>query len=395
MPWREICAMDERFRFVLEALREEAPMAVLCREWGISRQTGYKWVNRFKRQGAEGLKEGSRRPRHFGLAHSGEMVSAALALKRDYPLFGPRKLRALLEMARPDEAVPAASTIGDWLKRENLVEARRLRRRCPPYTQPFAKVVGPNDVWSVDFKGWFRTGDGQRCDPLTVKDAYSRYLLSCQAAAAPDHDHVRARFEELFGEFGLPRAIRSDNGPPFAAVGAGGLSKLAVWWIKLGIAPERIEPGKPEQNGRHERMHETLKKAVADPPAASFEAQQVALERFRQQYNKERPHEALGQKVPAAFYRASPRAYPCRLREPEYEAETAVRRVRRNGSVKWAGDHIFVSEALPGEPVGIRETISGDWQVHYGVVELGYIDRHTKRLVRRLRPRADRAAPGP
>jgi putative transposase len=391
MPWRKTCTMGERLRFVHDALREEETMAALCRDYGISRETGYKWLQRYELEGVEGLKDRSRRPHRAGLAHSEEMVSAALALKRRYPEYGPKKLYALLEARYADEAVPAISTIGEWLKRQGLVEPRRVRRRCPPYTQPFAKVVGPNEVWSVDFKGWFRTGDGRRCDPLTVTDAYSRYLLTCRAVAAPDEAHVRPRFEALFCDFGLPRAVRSDNGPPFATIGAGGLSKLAVWWIKLGIVPERIEPGRPEQNGRHERMHETLKKAVSNPPARSFAAQQAALERFRRQYNEERPHEALGQKPPAAFYRSSPRPYPCRLREPEYGPEVAVRRVRCNGSIKWGGDLIFISEALPGEPVGIVETISGDWQIRYGQVELGYIDRHTRRLVRRLRLRADRA----
>jgi len=368
-------------------------MSSLCRDHGISRETGYKWLRRFEALGAAGLSDRSRRPHRSGLARAEEVVSAALALKRAYPLYGPKKLRAKLEGLHPDWAVPAASTIGEWLKQQGLVEPRRLRRRCPPYTEPFAAVRAPNDVWSTDFKGHFRTGDGRRCDPLTVKDAYSRYLLSCKAVAAPDHEHVQPRFERLFREFGLPLAIRSDNGPPFATIGAGGLSKLAVWWLKLGIKPERIEPGKPEQNGRHERMHETLKQAVADPPARSWHAQQAALERFRREYNEERPHEALGQKPPAAFYQPSSRSYPCRLHEPEYAAEAAVRRVRCNGSIKWEGDLIFVSEALTGEPVGLTETISGDWQVCYGTIELGFIDRRTRRLVRRLQVEPTAAPP--
>ena len=384
MPWEEMDAMTQRGRFVHAVLRGEASMSSLCRDHGISRETGYKWLKRFEALGAAGLCDRSRRPHRSGLARADEVVSAALALKRAYPLYGPKKLRAKLEELHPDWVVPAASTIGDWLKQQGLVEPRRLRRRCPPYTEPFAAVTAPNDVWSTDFKGHFRTGDGRRCDPLTVKDAYSRYLLSCKAVEAPDHEHVQPRFERLFREFGLPLAIRSDNGPPFATIGAGGLSKLAVWWLKLGIKPERIEPGKPEQNGRHERMHETLKQAVADPPARSWPAQQAALERFRREYNEERPHEALGQKPPAAFYQPSSRSYPCRLHEPEYAAEAAVRRVRCNGSIKWEGDLIFVSEALTGEPVGVTETISGDWQVCYGTIELGFIDRRTRRLVRRL-----------
>jgi transposase InsO family protein len=384
MPWEEMDAMTQRGRFVHAVLRGEGSMSSLCRDHGISRETGYKWLKRFEELGAAGLRDRSRRPHSAGLARAEEVVSAALALKRVYPLYGPKKLRAKLADLHPDWAVPAASTIGEWLKQQGLVAPRRMRRRCPPYTEPFAAVAGPNDVWSTDFKGHFRTGDGRRCDPLTVKDVYSRYLLTCKAVERPDHEHVQPRFDRLFREFGLPLAIRSDNGPPFATIGVGGLSKLAVWWLKLGIRPERIEPGKPEQNGRHERMHETLKQAVADPPARSWPAQQAALERFRRQYNEERPHEALGQKPPATFYRPSPRAYPCRLCEPDYDAETAVRRVRCNGSIKWEGDLIFVSEALTGEPIGVTETISGDWRVCYGSIELGFIDRRTRRLVRRL-----------
>jgi transposase InsO family protein len=393
MPWEEKDTMELRLRFVHEALRGEDSMAALCEEAGISRQTGYKWLERFELFGKEGLKDRSRRPHRPGLSRAEEVVSAALALKLRYPQFGPKKLRAKLEEIHSDWQVPAASTIGEWLKRQGLTELRTVRRRCPPYTQPFAKVEAPNDVWSVDFKGWFRTGDGRRCDPLTVKDAFSRYLLACRAVDLPDHEHVQPRLDVLFREFGLPFAMRSDNGPPFATIGAGGLSRLSVWLIKLGVQPERIEPGKPEQNGRHERMHQTLKKAVADPPAKSFAAQQAALERFRREYNEERPHEAIAQKTPASLYRRSHRRYPRRLREPEYDAESAVRRVRQNGSIKWGGDHIFISEALSGEPVAIAETTSGDWQVRYATVELGFIGRNTARLVRRLKLRADNTSP--
>jgi putative transposase len=308
-----------------------------------------------------------------------------LELKERWPLWGPRKLQAKLAERHPDWEVPAASTIGDWLQREGLTRGRRRRRRCPPYTQPLAEAAAPNDVWSADFKGWFSTGDGRRCDPLTVSDAFSRYLLACQAVRRADHAHVGPVFEALFCEFGLPRAIRTDNGPPFATVGAGGLSQLSVWWLKLGIKPERIEPGKPQQNGRHERMHGTLGEATATPPAATIPAQQRRFNRFRREFNQERPHEALAQKPPAAFYVASPRRYPCRLREPAYSADQAVRRVRTNGEIKWRGEFIFISEALGGEPVGIAETACGDWRVCFADVELGFIDRRTLKIHRSAR----------
>jgi hypothetical protein len=249
-------------------------------------------------------------------------------------------------------------------------------------------VATANDVWSVDFKGWFRTGDGRRCDPLTVSDAFSRYLLACRSVRRPDHDHVRPVFEALFCEFGLPGAMRHDNGPPFATVAAGGLSQLALWWLKLGIRSERIAPGKPQQNGRHERMHATLKQATADPPAATLGAQQRRFNDFRRDFNEERPHEALGQKPPASLYAASPRAYPCPLREPVYAPDQAVRRVRSNGEIKWGGELVFISEVLAGEPVGIAETEGGAWRVCFADVELGFIDARTGTLRRQPRPRS-------
>jgi putative transposase len=243
-------------------------------------------------------------------------------------------------------------------------------------------VTAANDVWCTDFKGWFRTGDGRRCDRLTLSDAHSRYLLCCQAVARPDAAHVRPLFEAAFREYGLPRAIRSDNGPPFASPGAGGLSRLAIWWIKLGITPERIVAGKPQQNGRHERVHRTLKEATAAPPAASLEAQQARFDAFRAEYNRERPHQALGQKTPASLYQPARRCYPERVEEPVYDAEQAVRRVRSNGQIKWAGEMIFVGEGLIGEPVGVNETDSGDWLVRFADIDLGYIDVARQRLAR-------------
>ena len=248
-----------------------------------------------------------------------------------------------------------------------------------------------NDLWCTDFKGWFRTGDGRRCDPFTLTDARSRYLLRCQAVARPDEKNVRPIFEAAFKEHGLPLAIRSDNGPPFASAGVGGLSRLAVWWIKLGIRPERIVAGKPQQNGRHERVHRTLNQETATPPAASLAAQQERFDAFRAVYNNERPHEALGQQTPASLYRPSPRPYPDRVEDPHYGEDVAVRRVRSTGQIKWAGELIFVGEALIGEPVGILETEGGDWRVRYADVDLGYI--HPQR--RRLTPRPLRGVSKP
>jgi len=385
MPWSETCAMDERMGFVVAASEDEAVMSEVCAEFGISRQTGYKWLERYRLEGVDGLRERSRAPLMHGRAREEAVVSAALALRERYPTWGPKKLRRKLAERLPGVEPPATSTIGDWLRREGMTEPRRRRRRCPPSASPFVAVDAPNAVWCADFKGWFRTGDRRRCDPLTISDAMSRYLLRCQAVARPDSAHVRPVFDAAFGEFGLPLAIRSDNGPPFASTGAGGLSRLSVWWIKLGVAPERIAPGKPQQNGRHERMHRTLAAETASPPAATLAEQQRRFDAFRAVYNYERPHEGLAFDTPAALHRPSARAYPCPLREPEYPSDAAVRRVRGTGEIKWGGDLIFVSEALVGEPVAIEETEEGEWRVRYARVELGFIDR-TGRLRRRKLP---------
>jgi putative transposase len=361
MPWKATCQMDERMQFIARVLAGEDEMTVLCREYGVSRKTGYKWLGRYIAEGAVGLAERSHAPLQHGQAHDVAVVQAVLGLRQRWPHWGPKKLRVKLVELHPELPVPAASTIGDWLRREGVAGRSRQRRRCPPYTQPFAAVSAANDVWCTDFKslplartgGWFRTADGRRCDPFTLTDAHSRYLLRCQAVARPDEENVRPIFEAAFKEHGLPLAIRSDNGPPFASPGVGGLSRLAVWWIKLGIRPERIVAGKPQQNGRHERVHRTLKHEAATPPAASLPAQQQRCEAFRAVYNSERPHEALGQQTPASVYKPSPRPYPDRLEDPHYGDDVAVRHVRSNGQIKWAGERVFVGEALIGEPVGI------------------------------------------
>jgi putative transposase len=391
MPWRETCQMDERTQFIARLLGGEEAMTELCREYGVSRKTGYKWLGRYRLEGGAGLVERSHAPLRHGQAHEVRVVQAVLDLRERWPRWGPKKLRVKLGERHPELPVPAASTIGDWLRREGLAGRVRRRRHCPAYTRPFAAVTAANDVWCTDFKGWFRTGDGRRCDPFTLTDAHSRYLLRCQAVAHPDEASVRPIFEAAFKEHGLPLAIRSDNGPPFASPGVAGLSRLSVWWIKLGIRPERIVAGKPQQNGRHERVHRTLDEATARPPANSLPAQQQRFDNFRMAYNHERPHEALGQQTPATFYQPSPRLYPERIEDPPYDGDVAVRRVRSNGQIKWAGELIFVGEALVGEPVGVVETESGDWLVRFAKVELGYI--HAQR--RRLSPRPLRTANRP
>jgi hypothetical protein len=258
-----------------------------------------------------------------------------------------------------------------------------------PLTRPFGPVEVPNDLWCIDFKGWFRTRDGTRVDPLTLTDADSRFLIDCQIVPATT-EGVWPVVERAFHELGLPRAMRSDNGSPFASTGAGGLTRLAVHWIKLGIRLERIDPGSPQQNGRHERMHGTLKAETSKPPSDSPREQQTRFDRFRASFNNDRPHEAIGQTTPSSRFRPSHRQYPLRIEPPWYDADHAVRQVRSAGEIKWGGDLIFISEALPGEPVGIAETEGGDWLVRYADIELGLIDRKAKKLRRFLAPRPGR-----
>ena len=379
MPFKETCALDETVRFVLACLEGEETMTSLCQQFGISRQWGYEMLRRYRAEGPSGLEPRSRAPHRPGHMMASAIADAIIGLRYEHPSWGPKKLRAVLLRRAPQTAWPAASSMGDLLRREGLVRSRRRRRMPLPVSRPFAAVAAPNDLWCIDFKGWFRTGDGERCDPLTLSDADSRYLLDCRAVR-PVAAEVDAVTDVAFREFGLPRALRSDNGPPFASTGAGGLTRLAVKWTKLGIRLERTDPGSPQQNGRHERMHGTLKADTATPPAASCTAQQQRFDRFRAIYNHERPHEALGQETPASRYRPSTRPYPERLEEPHYDAAHAVRRVRSNGEIRWGGDLIFLSEALVGEPVGIAETETGDWLVSFADLPVGFIDRRSKIL---------------
>lgn len=379
MPFKETCVLEEAFRFVTSCVEGDESVSSLCRTFGISRQWGYELVRRYRAEGVSGLEPRSRAPHRPGRAMAAAVAEAIIALRCAHPSWGPKKLRAVLERRSPDVDWPALSSMGDLLRREGLVRSRRRRRMPLPLTRPFAPVLAPNDLWCIDFKGWFRTRDGQRCDPLTLSDADSRFLLICQAVA-PTRDGVEPVIDAAFRKYGLPLAIRSDNGPPFASTGAGGLSRLAVKWIKLGIRLERTDPGSPHQNGRHERMHGTLKAETAKPPAGTLAAQQRRFNRFRREYNDVRPHEALGQETPDSRYRRSPRRYPKRIEEPAYTAEHAVRRVRSNGEIRWGGDLIFVSETLVGEPVGVAETESGDWIVRFADYPVGLIDRRTRTL---------------
>jgi len=374
MPFRGTSRMEERIRMFLEYESGNWSVSELCRRHGICRDTFYEWRKRRESGDPEWFRERSHAPLRCWQSTETAIAEKVIAARRRYPYLGPRKLLALLDRQTPEIDWPAASTIGTILKRAGLVSPVKRRRRPLDQRRPCTPVKGPNDEWSVDFKGWFRTRDQCRIDPLTVADSHSRFLIELRIVA-PTAEGVRPCFERAFREHGLPFAIRCDNGPPFGSRGAGGLTKLSAWWIKLGIAPHFIRPASPQENGRHERMHRTLKAQTSVPPAADAGEQQARFDAFREHYNTERPHEALGQRPPADAYTPSPRAMPDREQDPWYDADHQTRRVRSHGEIKLNGELIFVSEALVDQLVGIAELETGDHVVRFCNLDVGLIDR--------------------
>lgn len=380
MPWKETRVLDERMQFVLALRRAADSMTTLCAQFGISRKTGYKWLARYESEDWDGLRDRPRAPCTHPNATPEDMVAAVLAFRAEHERWGPKKIRRRLMEEHPGIAWPSASTIGDLLKRHGLVSPRRRRRRTPPYANPFAACGQANDVWCADFKGWFCTQDGRRCDPFTLADAESRFLLRCQVVPRPNRHYVQAVCDAAFREYGMPRAIRTDNGPPFAAPSLGGLSLLSIHWIRLGITPERIAPSHPEQNGRLERLHRTLKEHTASPPHANARCQQAAFDHFRHEYNHDRPHEALDQQTPASVYHPSTRPYPRRLPTMAYPDGYAMRRVGHNGCIRWHGGRIFLTERLRGEDVGMLQLDDSRWRISFGPIELGVWNQRTQVL---------------
>jgi len=378
MPWKETSAMDQRLQLIGDWLSREYTKCELSQIYGISRPTVDKWIARYQTRGPSGLEEASRAPQRHPNQTAISLCEAIVAMKLQHQQWGPKKVLDRLRREQPQRPWPADSTAGLILKRAGLVRPRVRRRHMAPHTEPFRDCAGPNQVWSADFKGDFRLGNGARCYPLTLSDNFSRYLLLCQALTLHTYDVVRPWMEWGFREYGLPEAIRTDNGPPFASLALGGISPLAKWWIQLGIRPERIRPGNPAQNGRHERMHRTLKAAV--PPQPDLQAQQRHYEPFRREYNWERSHEALNRHPPGSVYQASPRPYPPKLRPIEYEAGFIVRRVRHNGEIKWKGHHIYVSEVLAKEPLGLKPVDEDRWELYYSFQRLGIWDPRTNTI---------------
>jgi len=381
MPWAESCAMDQRLRFVGEWLEGLSSMTFLAERYGISRKTAYKWLDRYLAEGPGGLRDRSCAPLDHGRATAPELVAMILEQKNRRPAWGPLKIVATLKERWPDRAWPAPSTAGEILKRAGLVQGRRRRSRVPPTLGGLTLAERANHLWAVDHKGWIRLGDGSRCEPLTVTDSFSRFLIAVEACESTSGEKAFPVFERAFAEHGLPEAIRSDNGPPFASVGVTGLTALGVWWAKLGIGHERIAPGRPQQNGRHERFHLTLQEAMR-PPAPDRAAQCERFDGFRHDYNHERPHQALNQTAPARHYAPSARPLPERLPEPDYPREADIRRVRSNGEIKWGGGTLFVSETLIGEWVAIEEQETGELQMRFHAKPIGIIDTRQRRLQR-------------
>ena len=370
MPWNASSLMDQRLIFIAACLRQEAPFARVCLDHAISRKTGYKWLARYEASGASGLCDVPSARHSQARAIAPEVADRLVALRRARPSWGPRKLLARLAMDDAAAGVatgwPAASTVGDLLRREGL--SRPRPRRVPVGGAKPALVApdAPNQSWAMDFKGWFRTGDGVRCEPLTVTDGFSRYLITCKAMPQITGACVQPELIAAFRRHGMPYALRTDNGNPFARTRSlAGLTQLSVWLLTLGIWPDRIDPGRPDQNGRHERMHRVLHEDAASPPAATIAAQQARLDAWRADYNAYRPHEALGQRCPAAVYTPSPRAYPERVAQWSYPADHQLRRVGSKGYITWRDRAIYLTEALVGHSVALAQEDDGDWAIRF------------------------------
>jgi putative transposase len=379
MPWQEQSPMEQRLQLVREYLSGLFSMSELAEQYSVSRKTAYKWVARYvaSEEDVTALRDQSRRPHTSPTATDPAVVEALLALRRRHPRRGPKKLLKLGMTQHPTWAWPSRSTASELLKQAELVTSPRRRpapRRLPSTLAP---ITGPNATWTTDFKGQFRTGDGQYCYPLTLRDGWSRFVLRCDGLLAPTLADTQRRFARAFAEYGLPDRMRSDNGIPFAGLGLAGLSRLTVWWIRLGIVPERIAPGRPEQNGSHEQFHAVLKAHTARPPAANLRAQQRRFDRFRREYNEDRPHEALGQQPPTSVYTPSPRRFPEHLPAIEYPGHLEVRRVSTSGCIGWRNAQLFVSETLAGEWVALEEVADGLWTLFFATIALARFDeRH-------------------
>lgn len=386
MPWKEVNPMELRKQFITDWRTGKRTVMELCALYGISRTTAYKWIERYELAGGGAEAAGGWAQDRSRAAHvvhnktAAQVEEALMALRLRFPRWGARKLIHEVSLAHPGWKMPAESTVCDILSRRGLIERPRRRRAAGHPGRPSLQVSGPNDCWSADFKGQFLLGCGQYCYPLTVTDNYSRYLLACQGLRGTLLQPTKEVFTRLFKEYGLPRRIRTDNGVPFAAVTLGRLSQLSVWWIKLGILPELIQPGRPQQNGRHERMHKTLKDETTHPVAYSFPGQQRKFNVFRSQFNHLRPHEGLDMSKPAQVHCISSRRMPDKLLPLEYPDRFEVRKVSSAGGIRWGKQYVNVTSALQGEYVGLEAVNDGQWDVYYGIKRLGRLDERHMRI---------------
>ena len=374
MPWRAKEPVDLRMDFVAR-VRAGERITDLCREFGISRKTGHKIWKRYEELGIEGLRDQPRAPKHIPHRTPPELVEILVKAREKHPTWGPKKLKEVLEREEGHD-FPAASTIGSVLRRRGLVSNRKPRRWTPPRPTGLTEALAPNDVWCADYKGQFRLGDASYCYPLTITDQFSRYLLACEGMARIEEQQAREAFEDVFRSHGLPSIIRTDNGAPFASCGLAGLTRLSVYWMSLGIRHERTRPAHPEENGRHERMHRTLKRETTRPARENLLQQQEVFDAFLDEFNTERPHEALGMRRPADVYVPSARLYPERLDQPTYPLHDDTITVTRSGQVRVPGrGTVYLSLALSGHDIGIREELDGRWLVTFMSLDLGYVDK--------------------
>lgn len=380
MPWSNLSPMDHKTQFIADFLRHTLSITELCTHYSISRKTAYKWINRYQQDSISGLEDRSRKPKSCPHQTDPVIVEALVDARRLHPTWGPKKLLKLLSKRDPHLIWPARTTVCDLLARHGLVKKPRKRRHLSHPGKPSSIISAPNQVWCADFKGQFKTRDGIYCYPLTITDGFSRYLIGCQGLLTTECVSAKEVFQKAFRKFGLPERIRTDNGVPFATVSLGRLSRLSAWWIRLGVVPELIEPGKPQQNGRHERMHRTLKAETTRPAAGNLRAQQRKFNAFREEYNEVRPHEAIKLETPASLYQSSLRPYPEKLPELQYPAHYETRYVSYNGGIRWRSDWVNVSICCAGQYVGLEEIDNGIWNVYFGPVKLGRLIEEQMRI---------------
>ena len=380
MPWSNTTPMDQKTKFIADHLRGTFSISELCTNYRISRKTAYKWIDRYLHDGPAGLEDRSRKPYSAPNATPEHIVEALIEVRGHHPSWGASKLLAFIEKRHRGWELPARSTACEILKRHGLVAKKRSRRKIGHPGAPNAPMLAPNDCWCADFKGQFKTMDGVYCYPLTVTDGFSRYLLACQGLTSTKVEEAKPVFTRIFKEHGLPTRIRTDNGVPFATNTLARLSKLSAWWVRLGVLPDLIEPGKPQQYGRHERMHRTLKAETTRPPSNSRIAQQRRFDRFCDEFNRERPHEALEMQTPASLYAASPRPMPDKLPPIEYPDHFEVRYVSANGGIRWERQWVNVSTTCAGEYVGLEEIDDGIWNVYFGPLKLGRLLERQMRI---------------